>query len=241
MSINNITSPQESLKNHNKPPMEDNNEDATISQFKRLLANDTKVKIAGIDCDGILRGKIMNKSKFLSSLKGGCGMSSAIFGWDMHDLLYSEESNLTSAKTGYADFNAVVDLESMRRLPFEDDIPFFLLRFFLAEQSVVADGRGLGMAGVELEFINFQTPSEDGYHAPHARQNLAAYLSSNTPQNLRPVTASNFGYSVSRPILAKGYFHDIFDQSLQESSLYLEKQAVSLDLATLLVSPTGQL
>ncbi|KAL6819943.1 hypothetical protein V8C40DRAFT_281254 [Trichoderma camerunense] len=234
MSINDTMSPQESLKNHNRPPMDDlvngvEDEDATISQFKRLLANDTKVKVAGIDCDGILRGKIMNKSKFLSSLKGGFGMSSAIFGWDMHDLLYSEESNLTSAKTGYADFNAVVDLESMRRLPFEDNIPFFLLRFFLAEQSVVADGRGLvrsltdsmaasgflGLAGVELEFMNFQTPSEDGYNAPHGRQNLAAYLSSNTPQSLRPVTAGNFGYSVSRPILAKRYFHDIFDQSLQ--------------------------
>lgn len=150
MSINNTMSPQESLKNHNQPPMNMDglvngveDEDATISQFKRLLSNDTKVKVAGIDCDGILRGKIMNKGKFLSSLKGGFGMSSAIFGWDMHDLLYSEESNLTSAKTGYADFNAVVDLESMRRLPFEDNIPFFLLRFFLAERSVVADGRGL--------------------------------------------------------------------------------------------------
>jgi glutamine synthetase len=148
MSINDTMSPQESLKNHNQPTVDGlvngvEDEDATISQFKRLLASDTKVKVAGIDCDGILRGKIMNKSKFLSSLKGGFGMSSAIFGWDMHDLLYSEESNLTSAKTGYADFNAVVDLESMRRLAFEDNIPFFLLRFFLAEQSVVADGRGL--------------------------------------------------------------------------------------------------
>lgn len=63
--------------------------------------------------------------------------------------------------------------------------------------------------------MNFQTPSEDGYNAPHGRQNLAAYLSSNTPQSLRPVTAGYFGYSVSRPILAKRYFHDIFDQSLQ--------------------------
>lgn len=148
MSINDTMSPQESLKNHHQPPVDGlvngvEDENATISQFKRLLASDTKVKVAGIDCDGILRGKIMNKSKFLSSLKGGFGMSSAIFGWDMHDLLYSEESNLTSAKTGYADFNAVVDLESMRRLPFEDNIPFFLLRFFLAGQSVVADGRGL--------------------------------------------------------------------------------------------------
>lgn len=114
-----------------------------LDDVKQLLANDTKVKVAGIDCDGILRGKIMSREKFLSSLKSGFGMSSAIFGWDMHDLLHTEESSLTSAKDGYADFTALVDLESLRRLPFEDGIPFFLLRFVAAGKPVIADGRGL--------------------------------------------------------------------------------------------------
>lgn len=35
------------------------------------LINDHKVKVAGIDCDGVLRGKIMSKEKFLSSLQDG--------------------------------------------------------------------------------------------------------------------------------------------------------------------------
>lgn len=56
---------------------------ADIDTITRLLASDTGVKVAGIDFDGVLRGKIMSKEKFLASLKGGFGMSSAIFGWDM--------------------------------------------------------------------------------------------------------------------------------------------------------------
>ena len=33
------------------------------------LANDGKVKVAGIDVDGVLRGKVMHKDKFLSIAK----------------------------------------------------------------------------------------------------------------------------------------------------------------------------
>ncbi|KAJ9429782.1 glutamine synthetase [Fusarium oxysporum] len=182
-------------------------------EIAKLLAGDKKVKVAGIDCDGILRGKIIHKSKFLSSLESGFGMSSAIFGWDMHDVLYTEETSLTSADSGYQDFTAVIDLNSFRRLP----------------QPVFADGRGLvkaltnnladsgykGLAGVELEFLNFQTPSQDGYSSSTDRPNLAAFLANNAPKALRPVTAGAFSYSATRPIMAKQYFHDIFDQSLE--------------------------
>jgi glutamine synthetase len=117
--------------------------DASLSRVKQLLAHDSKVKVAGIDADGILRGKIMNKEKFLGSIKSGFGMSSAIFSWDMHDVLYAEESSLTSANQSYEDFTALIDLDSFRRLPFENDIAFFLLRFSVLEKPVEADGRGM--------------------------------------------------------------------------------------------------
>uniref|UniRef100_A0A0D2Y3Q1 Glutamine synthetase n=1 Tax=Fusarium oxysporum (strain Fo5176) TaxID=660025 RepID=A0A0D2Y3Q1_FUSOF len=203
--------------------------ESPIDRIAKLLAGDKKVKVAGIDCDGILRGKIIHKSKFLSSLESGFGMSSAIFGWDMHDVLYTEETSLTSADSGYQDFTAVIDLNSFRRLPFEDNIAFFLLRFYIQDKPVFADGRGLvkaltnnladsgykGLAGVELEFLNFQTPSQDGYSSSTDRPNLAAFLANNAPKALRPVTAGAFSYSATRPIMAKQYFHDIFDQSLE--------------------------
>lgn len=46
---------------------------ATIEDVENALRSDTKVKVAGIDADGILRGKVVAKDKFLSATKSGFG------------------------------------------------------------------------------------------------------------------------------------------------------------------------
>ncbi|KAF9878820.1 glutamine synthetase [Colletotrichum karsti] len=193
--------------------------------IESLLAGDDKVRVAGVDADGILRGKIMDKDKFLSSVTTGFGMSSAIFAWDIHDVLFTTDTKIATSEDGFADFVAYPDLQSFRRLPSEDNIPFFLLRFCVNDKPVFACPRSMigqlcdkleaagckALAGVELEFMNFQTPSEDGYGAPEGRRNLAVFLEKNTPGSLRPLTSGMFGYSTSRPVASKRYFHDIFD------------------------------
>ena len=81
----------------------------------------------------------------------------------------------------------------------------------LSEGGDIADDLNL----VELEFMNFQTPSQDGY-APHtSHKNLGAFLNSNPPSSLRQLTSGMFGYSSSRPTANKDYFYDIFDKSAQ--------------------------
>jgi hypothetical protein len=45
----------------------------TLENLAEVLANDTKIKIAAVDIDGLLRGKIMHKDKFLSVVKDGFG------------------------------------------------------------------------------------------------------------------------------------------------------------------------
>jgi glutamine synthetase len=65
---------------------------------------------------------------------------------------------------------------------------------------------------VELEFFNFQTPSEDGYDV--GRPDVAAFLKGNHASKLRPLTQGMFGYSVSRPLMSKDYFHSIYDTAL---------------------------
>ncbi|KAJ5101391.1 hypothetical protein NUU61_003613 [Penicillium alfredii] len=201
----------------------------TLETLPTLLADDIKVKVAGIDSDGVLRGKVMAKEKFLAIAEEGFGFSSAVFGWDMHDMLWTTDARIAPPESGYADFLAVPDLNSFRRLSWEENIPFFLVQFLGDGKSVSADGRGMlkglvdrlaaegchALAGVELEFMNFQTPSEDGYGSASKHPDLATFLEKNAPSALRPLTAGMFCYSSTRPVANKRYFYDIFNTCAQ--------------------------
>jgi glutamine synthetase len=101
----------------------------THDDLPELLKNDVGVKVAGVDVDGVLRGKIMSKKKFLSIAQSGFGFCSVIFGWDMHDQTYFRELKISNAENGYRDIIAEVDLSSYRRLPWENNVPFFLVSF----------------------------------------------------------------------------------------------------------------
>lgn len=113
------------------------------TRLSALLQNDEKVKVAGVDADGVLRGKIMSKDKFLSSVSSGFGMSSAIFAWDIHDVLFTTETSISTSESGFADLMAVPDINSFRRLPSEENIPFFFLRYLLNDRPVFACPRGI--------------------------------------------------------------------------------------------------
>ena len=108
---------------------ESNDTDITPDSLPTLLKDDTKVKVAGIDVDGILRGKLMAKKKFLSVAEEGFGFCSVIFGWDMHDSFYVRELKISNKENGYRDIIAVPDLTTFRRIPWEDNVPFFLVSF----------------------------------------------------------------------------------------------------------------
>ncbi|KAF9983563.1 hypothetical protein BGZ75_004985 [Mortierella antarctica] len=152
---------------------------ARIDEITKLLENDVRVKVAGIDLDGILRGKVMAKSKFLSVLESGFGFCSVIFGWDMHDKTYAEELSVSNAANGYRDIIAIPDLSTFRRIPWENDIPFFLLSFYdpKTREPLAVCPRGLlkrvtdelasmgweAMCGAEFEFFNFKVNQEYFY------------------------------------------------------------------------------
>lgn len=106
----------------------------TLENAESELAKDHAVKVAGVDIDGVLRGKLMAKSKFLSLLRSGghpeFGFCSVIFGWDMHDQTYFRELSISNKENGYHDISARIDLTSFRRIPWEDNMPFFLVTFY---------------------------------------------------------------------------------------------------------------
>lgn len=123
----------------------------TAADLPDLLAEDNAVKLAGVDVDGILRGKLVSKSKFLSVAETGFGFCSVVFGWDMHDKTYMRELKISNMENGYRDLIAVPDLNSFRRIPWENNVPFFLVSFYDSEtnEAVSACPRGLLKTALE--------------------------------------------------------------------------------------------
>ena len=91
-------------------------------------------KMAAFDVDGIMRGKYVERSKFLSSAKSGFGFCDVIFGWDIGDVLY-DNAKVTGWDTGYPDTHAVVDLDTFRVIPWEPKTAAFFVDFVQPDGS----------------------------------------------------------------------------------------------------------
>lgn len=199
-------------------------EEVTLESLHALLEKDDKVKLGGIDIDGQIRGKVVSKKKFFSAAEDGFGFCSVIFGWDMHDQTYFKELKISNSENGYHDLIAKIDLNSYRRIPWENNVPFFLVTFYDpdSDQPISACPRGLlttaverirakgigAMAGAEYEFFNFKVPHPPtDQHAP----STAIFLRDNPVDSLPSLTEGMFGYSVTRPVQNKDYYYDIYD------------------------------
>lgn len=160
------------------------NESISLESLPEVLQNDIKVKVAGVDVDGILRGKLMSKKKFLSIAADGFGFCSVIFGWDMHDKTYFKELAISNKETGYRDLIAVPDLSSYRRIPWEDNVPFFLVNFLDPEtrKPISVCPRGLlrmVVAKVEQKGMTAMAGGEHHYSFLTACDRFNIFLRSN--------------------------------------------------------------
>ena len=100
-----------------------------------------KVKVACSDIDGILRGKYLHIDKFLGAAephpKGGFGFCDVVFGWDSGDQCY-DNTQVTGWQHGFPDALARLDLDTARRVPWDNQVPFFLGEFVNADGSPVS-------------------------------------------------------------------------------------------------------
>src|SRR4051812_28628170 len=87
-----------------------------------------RAKIGGFDIDGVLRGKYVSLDKLRSAIKGGFGFCDVIFGWDIADVLY-DNAQVTGWHTGYPDAHAVLDLSTLRPIPWEPGVVAVLADF----------------------------------------------------------------------------------------------------------------
>ncbi len=171
-----------------------------------------KVKVACSDIDGILRGKYLHVDKFIGAASGGFGFCDVVFGWDSGDQCY-DNTTVTGWQHGFPDALARLDLGTARRVPWDNQVPFFLGEFVNADgtpfpvcprqvlKRVLKRAEKLGlqpMAGMEFEWFNFsETPQSWA-----AKQGVAP----------EPITPGMFGYSLLRMGDQRGFFNALMDE-----------------------------
>lgn len=181
---------------------------STDSVLDQLRASDADyVKVAVTDIDGIMRGKYLDKQKFLSAAENGFGFCNVVFGWDSSDECYDNVA-YTGWQSGYPDAEVRVDLSTHRTIPWEDDRDFFLGDFVgtgrdplevcprQVLRGVIDRGEAMGFAakfGLEFEWFNFaetpQSVNDKGF------------------RDMTPLTPGMFGYSVVRQAHNQPYFN----------------------------------
>ena len=185
------------------------NQDQIITYLKEN--NVSKVKFAFADIDGVLRGKVISTKKFLDGLTTGYGFCDVVFGWDSNDACY-DNVKLTGWQTGYPDKLCYIDLSTLRNVPWQDNIPFFLADYSGPHGNTVpADPRSL------LKKIVNDCKTM-GYHAEFA-QEFEWFNFSETPQslqdkgfaNLEALTPGMFGYSILRTSQNSPFYYDLFN------------------------------
>lgn len=174
----------------------------------------TQIKVAATDIDGILRGKYINRDKFISTLKNGLGFCDVIFGWDSSDEIYAEDS-ITGWKTAFPDALGHIDVTTCRELPLERNSILFLLDFERGGKHsdvcprsllkrVINQGKDMGIsfaAAAEFEFFMFsETPQS---------------IRDKNYQDLTNFTPDMFGYSVIRNSVHADFYHELMDLCLE--------------------------
>lgn len=153
------------------------------------------VKIGVFDNDSILRGKYIDRAKFLAALDKGISFCDVVLGWDSNDQLY-DNVRFTGWHTAYPDAQVRLLPATCRSLPLEGNMLLFLGEFTgTAEQvcpratlrRVLQRAAGSGYvvsAAAEFEFFVFnETPESVRAKGYRALSNL---------------TPGYFGYSMLR-------------------------------------------
>jgi glutamine synthetase len=168
-----------------------------------------RVKIAVADIDGILRGKYISTEKFMSIINNSFGFCNVIFGWDMADAAY-DNTNYTGWHSGYPDANAQIDLSTFRKIPWENDVPFFLGEMIEGTENHVCPRQLLK---------RIENQAKEMRYTPLVSQEFEWFNFEETPQSaidknfqgLKPLTPGMFGYSILRSTQRNDFFSAIFD------------------------------
>ena len=170
--------------------------------------NIPEVKIGVFDIDGVFRGKYVARDKLESALSGGLGFCNVVVGWDSNDQLY-DNVTISGWRTGYKDVEVRLLPETLRFIPFENDIPLLIGEFAGDTEAVCPRGTlrrvleraaALGFsvsAAVEFEFFVFD-------ETPHS-------VREKRYRDLRNITPGFFGYSLLRAGVHADFYKELLD------------------------------
>lgn len=170
--------------------------------------NSDRIKFAVTDIDGILRGKIISRKKFLKAVNEGVGFCNVIFGWDSNDTVY-DNTTISGWHTGYPDALATIDLNTFRTVPWNDDIPFFLADF--SQSPAVANAcprtllKTIRQQCLDLGFTTNFSKEFEWFNFKETPDSLQ--LKQFT--NLRSLTPGMFGYSLLRLAQNQPFCNDL--------------------------------
>jgi glutamine synthetase len=153
------------------------------------------VKIGVFDNDGILRGKYLDRQKFLGALDQGMGFCDVVLGWDSNDQQY-DNITFTGWHTAFPDAPVRLLPQTCRALPLEGNMLLFLGEFAGTAEQVCPRAT--------LRRV-LERASSMGYAASAAAE-YEFFLFNETPASVREknyrglsnLTPGYFGYSVLR-------------------------------------------
>ena len=143
-------------------------------------------------------------------------------------MTYFRELLISNKENGYKDLTAKVDLSSYRRIPWEHNVPFFLVSFFDPDtgKPISACPRNLlktvmdkvekagygAMAGAEYEFYMFRAPKDPSHQLQHpSSAPLAPFLQNNPVSALPHLTEGMMGYSLYDPVRNQDWYDSVYD------------------------------
>ena len=190
------------------------NNQSTDDILRQLAANGAKkIKLAVTDIDGVLRGKMISFDKFRSIAEKGFGFCDVVFGWDSGDLAY-DNAAYTGWHTGYPDATATIDFSTFRKIPWEEDLPFFLGDFSVAGDNGKAHTicprtllKKIGEQAKDEGFLPYFSQEFEWFNFIRNEEDLRA----RKWKTLEPLSGGMFGYSILRASQHSAFFQDLFD------------------------------
>lgn len=180
----------------------------SLKNVKQIINNHpaSHIKVGVFDIDGIMLGKYLSKKKFINALENGFNFCDVVLGWDSKDQLYDNVQH-TGWHTGYPDASLEILPETVRSIPFENNLPLFLTQF-VGKSAEVCPRQVLQRVLQQAEQMDIDVYAAFEYEFFVFAENADSVRDKKFAE-LKPFTPDYFGYSVIRNSVHAELYHEL--------------------------------